>query len=207
MKWLFDYDGVVGRVINRIVDSLLLSILWLLFSIPIITVGASTAALFHTANQVIRKEEGYLWREFWHSFKSNFKQATMVWILQIVIGGFFTLYFYCGYQLLRDEALYWAAMNLLRLILILVFIWLLYWIPYITRFTDTTKTMMKNCAKISLGNILWSILNILVFAAALVLIWRIPISILVVPTVWALAENVLMDKVFSKYVSEESEQS
>ena len=61
---MFSYDNKVFDVINKIVDWLFVSLLWLLFSLPVVTVGASTTALFETVHKVIRRGKGYVWRTF-----------------------------------------------------------------------------------------------------------------------------------------------
>ena len=64
---------------EKVMNLCLLGILWALFSLPVITVGASTAALFQYTLRLTRDEEGYVWKSFWNAFKKNFVPATMVW--------------------------------------------------------------------------------------------------------------------------------
>lgn len=202
MKWLFDYDGVVNRTINKIIDALILNLLWFLFSLPIITAGASTTALYYTANKVLRKEDGKLWDAFWHSLKSNLRQSTLIWLLEIIIGFILLLDFYYAYQLFHINELSQIMMIAILLIVVAVFTWLLYLLPYISRFKDSTKTAIRNSGYICLQNPHWSILNSVFFAASLIIIWYIPSAIVIVPTVFAVISNSIMDKVFLKYMSE-----
>ena len=52
----------------------MLNFLWVIFSLPFFTIGASTTALFYVTGKIIR-DENYksLTGAFWHSFKNNFK--------------------------------------------------------------------------------------------------------------------------------------
>ena len=76
--------GFSGQVINitrKLFDTLVLGLLFLLCSIPIITIGASATALYYAYDKVVRRNEGYAVRAFFHSFKMNFAQATLIWTL------------------------------------------------------------------------------------------------------------------------------
>ncbi|MFQ9389333.1 MAG: YesL family protein [Coprococcus sp.] len=70
-----------------IINIIYVSVLWILFSIPIITIGASSTALYYTVTKVIRHGRSYIFREFWQSFKSNLKQSTAVWLIYLVMMG------------------------------------------------------------------------------------------------------------------------
>lgn len=63
-----------------------LNILWLVCSLPIITIGASTTALIYSCMK-LHKEEGYATKNFFHSFKENFKQSTVIWLIYIAVGA------------------------------------------------------------------------------------------------------------------------
>ncbi|MCL2399216.1 MAG: DUF624 domain-containing protein [Defluviitaleaceae bacterium] len=85
MGGIFNMDGPLFRFGNAIADVMILSLLWILFSIPLFTIGASTTALFYVATRRISDREGYLFRDFLSSFKSNFKRATALWILWLIM--------------------------------------------------------------------------------------------------------------------------
>ena len=61
---MFSYDNKLFDTINKIVDWLFVAILWLIFSIPVFTIGASTTAFFETVHKVICRSKGYVWRNF-----------------------------------------------------------------------------------------------------------------------------------------------
>ena len=64
----------------RILDVLTVNILWLLCSLPIITIGASTCAAFYVTQKMVDDEEGYVSRQFFKGFKDNLKQGTIMWL-------------------------------------------------------------------------------------------------------------------------------
>ena len=77
-------DNVVMRAIGKIGDLICLNVLWLICCIPVITIGASTTALYTVMLRLVRNEEGYIFRGFFKAFKLNFKQSTIIWIILLL---------------------------------------------------------------------------------------------------------------------------
>lgn len=108
----FAYDGDFYTLTQRIFDYIMLTVLWLLFCLPIFTLAASTSAFYYTTVKVLRRDRGHLWEEFWHSFKMNLREGlffsilffALAWVLSFNIGysseinsgdfGIFLLVFY-----------------------------------------------------------------------------------------------------------------
>lgn len=84
---LFSTNGILFKALNLIADIMLLHLLWIIFSLPIVTIGASTTALYYTAMKRVRKDEGYTINNFYRSFKENFKQSTIIFLILVLIGG------------------------------------------------------------------------------------------------------------------------
>ena len=80
-------DSWLGRFFNLVFDLVIMHVIWIICSLPIFTIGASTTALYYAFMKRTRRDEGYIWKNFFHSFKENFKQATMIWFLLLAIGA------------------------------------------------------------------------------------------------------------------------
>lgn len=87
MTRLFDYQNPVWRFMGRIADIFFLSLLWAVGSLPIITIGASTTALYYVTLKMAKNQDGYLLKAFWHSFKDNLKTSTGIWCMMLLVGG------------------------------------------------------------------------------------------------------------------------
>lgn len=87
MGGLFSIENPFWHFINRLLSLFLLNVLWFLCSIPVITAGASTTAVYYVTQKMVRNEEGYLTKSFFTAFSANFKQATVVWLIILMIGG------------------------------------------------------------------------------------------------------------------------
>ena len=86
LSGLFNYDNPIWRFIGKFWDLLIIHILWVICCIPIVTVGAATTAMYYVTLRLVRDDDGYTIRSFFKSFKENFKQATIIWMLFLVIG-------------------------------------------------------------------------------------------------------------------------
>lgn len=69
------------RALSKLFDIGWLSLIYVVFCVPLVTIGAATTSLYYVSAKVLRKDRGYVWSEFWHSFKLNFKPATLIWLI------------------------------------------------------------------------------------------------------------------------------
>lgn len=67
-------------------DIFLLHLCWLLGSVLIVTIGASTTAAFSVANKMAAKQDYRIFHDYWIAFRRDFKQATCMWLLFAVLG-------------------------------------------------------------------------------------------------------------------------
>ena len=81
---IFDLDSPLMNVLNKMADLMWLNILTLICCIPIITAGAALTSMHYVALKIVRNEESYITRNFFKSFKTNFRQATVIWLLLLL---------------------------------------------------------------------------------------------------------------------------
>lgn len=91
MDRLFNVNNPLMRALSKLFDIGWLSLIYVVFCVPLVTIGAATTSLYYVSAKVLRKDRGYVWSEFWHSFKLNFKPATLIWLIFAAIYGL--LYF------------------------------------------------------------------------------------------------------------------
>ena len=89
---LFNLDSPLMQALSRVADIMLLNVLTFICCIPIVTAGASFTAMHYMCLKMVRNEETYLVRGFFKSFKENFGQATVIWLIQLVV------FFILGYD-------------------------------------------------------------------------------------------------------------
>lgn len=203
MQNLFNYENGIMSTISRAADSIVLGILWLICSIPIFTIGAASAAFYYTYNRCICMKMDYVWKTFFTAFKSNFKQATQIWLS--VLGLILVIVADCYLLSLMQDAYFLisvirAAIIVLTLVSV---IWVLYLFPYLSRFEVPNKTVMKNCALIALANMPQSLLLLVIFAVCAFGFICLPLLNLFIPVLYIFCANKIQEKIFRKYMRPE----
>ena len=84
---IFDLDSPLMNVLNKMADLMWLNILTLICCIPVITAGAALTSMHYVALKIVRNEESYITRSFFKSFKTNFRQATLIWLLLMLVAA------------------------------------------------------------------------------------------------------------------------
>ena len=155
MSEIFTTDNMVIRILNRIGDILILHFLWLLCSLPIVTIGASTTALYYTAMKAVKYEDGYVARRFFKSFKENFKQSTIIWLIMLFAG------FLCGWYLSYSIETHKSVLTMFSTILTCVYVFILIYIfPLQSKFDNKITVTIRNAFLLSVKNFPWTLLMI-----------------------------------------------
>lgn len=205
MSGIFSYDNKVFDVINKIVDWLFISALWLIFSLPVFTLGASTTALFETVHKVIRKGKGYVWRTFWTTFKTNFKKSTIIWMIQFGILLLLFVDMKVMENFLEQGSKLGSLYYFFYVTIFIVYVWVIYTCVYVARIEDTVKVTMKNAAFMAIMNLPWAVVIIALFIGAAVLLSVSPICAFILPTGIFWIYDMIMMRIFNKYINVEDE--
>lgn len=152
MQKLFHYDSPFIKWVNRMGRIVILNILWVLCCIPILTIGASTTAMYRVAMALAeRKEDVSVTGDFFRAFRSNFKPATLVWLILLIP----TLLILMNLVMLISGGLGTSiATYVICLIPVppLLFI-LAYVFAYVATFEDRPMRTITNSAIISISNL------------------------------------------------------
>ena len=133
MNNLLNPDNPVMQFITKIVTTVYLNILWFLCCLPIFTAGAATTALYYVTLKMVKNEEGNITKAFFHSFKENFKQGTIIWLILLAFGIRLGVDGYVLYHL-RFENAFWTICSAILIVVILAYvIVLLYIFPLLSR--------------------------------------------------------------------------
>lgn len=203
MAGFFNYDNKLFQGINKLVDCFYISILWIIFCIPIITAGASTTAMYYTVNKVLRGGRSYVWRSFWDSFRSNFKQSTAIWLICLGIGILLGVDMYITRQFLVNGTALGVLYYVFFIMLVFLILWSIYLFSYTARFENTTKLILKNCGIIAVANLPKTILLLVFLAAAVLIGCYLPFVIPFIPALLTWIINLVLESVFRKYMSVE----
>ena len=86
MGRIFDMNNKFFSFMSKVADLCILNIICVVCCIPVITAGASITAMYYVTLKMVRNEEAYIVRSFFKSFKQNFKQATIINLIMLLIG-------------------------------------------------------------------------------------------------------------------------
>ena len=193
MNRIFDPENRFWMFMSKIADVLCISLLWLIFSIPVVTIGASTTALFQFTLKQSANEEGYVWQTFWSAFRKNFKQATIIWVPALLLGA-----------LLIVEAYVCIAMGT-AFSNMLFFAFVLLGILFIALFEVPTKKALGNAFIMAVGNLHVSI-TIAVIAAGLTWVFKhVPILSVFGMGFFAFFSSYFYRSVFRRYMEDEGD--
>lgn len=198
MNQLFSLDGSLFRFLNKFCDMLILSILWLVFSFPLLTIGASSSALYHTTQKVIVNNEGYVFSTFWKSFRTNLKQGILLTILCIPIGFFSIISFLFANQLPKGNFLAYLYFAIALLTGLMFFILATYSFPILSRFYMKTLDIIKASIALAVTRFGFTILLIAILIICALTFYLIPASGFILPACYALAAGPLLEPGFKK---------
>ena len=91
MGKIFNYDNLFFRVTGRIGDLFILNLMWLIGCLPVITIGASTLALYTVVERMQNGEEGYLCRDFWKAYRKHLKRGIGLELCLLAAGALILL--------------------------------------------------------------------------------------------------------------------
>ena len=149
MKNLLGQDGPVMRALTDLSTLVFLNVLTVLFCIPVVTAGASLAAMHYVIMEMIEERGGPLLSEFWKRFKENLKNATPIWLILLAAA----LFLFADYRIISSGQaglpramlipIYAAAFVLAALFV--------YVIPLTARFVYRTGAAFKNAGILAIA--------------------------------------------------------
>lgn len=195
----FDGQSFVWKPFGYIADVLLLSMLWFLCSIPLITMGAATAALYDAVARSMRTGTPGTYSRFFRTLKSEFFRSmpsTLLWAVIIGLGCY-------GIKSFTSSA---AAGDMNYVLAVACFVLLLIpigiacWVfPLLSRFTFNFAGLNITAIKLAISTILRTLVLAVFTSAAIWLTARYIMLVFISPALLALLWSFLMEPVFSKY--------
>ena len=162
----------INEVLTVIIDLIYIGVLWLLCSVPLVTLGASSTALYYAVVKCIRHDRGGLTSTFFQGFRRNFRQATLLWLicLGVILLGLGDVYAFSQMGVRAGELLY-VLSRLLLLPVPLLFPWIF---AFLSRFENTVAGTLRFAFWLAVKYAGKSVLLLLELTAGLVIAWLLP---------------------------------
>ncbi|MDR3338164.1 MAG: DUF624 domain-containing protein, partial [Treponema sp.] len=192
------FEGGLHPCLEKLFDGLTLNILWLLCCVPVITIGASTAAFYYTTTKVLRGERGHILPEFWRSFRLNFVKAVVLFLIFAVLlfiiainmriapeidRGYFGIFLICLYFALGA----------------VIFAFMIYAFPALSRFEMNAFWILKLSVYMTFRYFHYTLALLGIYAAAGIIIYYIPFFIIFVPSLALLAASHLLERLLIRH--------
>jgi len=168
MDKIFQYDNPIWNFLGKIADMVYLTLLWIVFSLPIFTIGAATTAVYRCAQNLL-EDEGQLTRVFIMSFRRNFKKSTILWLIVLLIGIILSADLYFFSQINTDWSKIMALSALIFMFLLIMMA--IYMFNMLSRFENTFKQLFSIAFVLSIKALPWTIFMVVVLIATLALVF------------------------------------
>ena len=203
MNRLFGMDSPLMVALMKIGDLLCLSVLWLVFSLPIFTIGASSTALYAAVFYCLRRNEAGVWKHFWKAFRENFKRSTLAWLIELAVLAVFSLDV-AVFRAIRLSGgamgkLYWAALLLEAVALT----WTAYVAAYAARVNGTVGDILRYGLVLLRLHPIRALGVMLPILAGLALCLLVPFTVLFAPAAVCLACTYSLEQVFRLHMQPE----
>lgn len=202
---IFSFNSWLSRFLYLVADIVVLHVLWILFSLPIVTIGASTTAVYYSCMKRVRRDESYISKNFIHAFKSNFKQSTLIWLLVLVFGAILFTDFRIG--MAAGSSIGKIMIIGCSVLLIPFLCTVLYLFPVQAKFENRIIDNLKNAFLISLSNFKFTLLLFFITATFALLALTFPpfIGLLLIcgGGIYAYLTSCIYVHIFRKYIPEE----
>lgn len=205
MGRIWNYDNKVYKVIGTITDCFLVSLLWIATSLPLVTIGASTAALYHTIDETIVKQRSYITAEYFSSFKSNLKQAILTWLIFLFLFAFLIMDLVMFKSQAADSKTAGAIYYFFLVVFAFLLAWCFYLFPYIARFQAAgVREIMFKSFSMMIANPGWSLLLAVIFYVCFLLCNDLQFFFFLFPGGFCYIKHFILEKkVFPKYMQKD----
>lgn len=196
---IFDPESLLWKPLGYVGELVMLSLLWGVCSVPIVTLGPATAALYDCTVRNVRQGEEELFTRFFRTFRRELKTgllSTLLWALLLLLppGAYRLL----GSALTGTSA--WRALAIGTLVLLFFLIAVLVWVfPTLSRFTFGVKGLNVTALRLALGNILRSAVCAVVTVLGFLACYFFTSPLIFVPGLVSLIWSFLMEPVFRRY--------
>lgn len=211
MGKFFDLDGPFISGLSKMADIFILNLLFILCSLPVFTIGASCTAMYYVTLKMVKDEESYIAKSFFKSFKQNFKQGTVIWLIMAVIG---TVIYLDSKVMNGDYAGVIVPDGMAKVMSVIIMASAILYtftfsfvFPVLARFDNTVKNTIKNALIMSIRHLKSTIFIVIIDVLPLIVIYFVPRALILVFFALALCaycNSYFFVKIFKLYMPEEN---
>lgn len=181
-----DYNSPFIKMLETIANMLIVSLLWLLFSLPLITIVPSCSALYHTVNKVIfgpGRGNG-VFKDFFNSYKENLVAGIKINLILRILAFFIFEGLWTGYQFYRVSILGMLYFGFGIIITLVAGTMVINVPPVLSRFDAPLSSVFRMSIYFAMKHPIRSIFNVLLLGAMALAVEMLPLALLIVPALY-----------------------
>lgn len=161
---LFDYEAPFWRFMSRVADLVIVNAYWLICSLPVVTIGASTSALYCVTLHMARGEGGGVTRMFFSAFRQNLRQGLALFFILLLPVALVVYEVWLYVSGAVGQSLWMSVVFCMPAILVALITAYVY--PLLAQFDNSVKNTLKNACLLAVGNLPFSIVMALLNLSA-----------------------------------------
>lgn len=193
-------EGRIHSGLASIIDIIFLGILWLLCSLPVVTIGPASCAMYHAMVKCVRRGRAHTGASFFKALKENFRTSLLLWLLFLLLIGLWLADMYAMNVLDPEGTRLMSGISAFLIIPVLIPLpWLF---AYISRFANSLWDTLKFSVFLSIKNLARTVMLLLIMAAFVMLGWIFPALIPLLPGFGCLLMSFQIEPVFRAITQE-----
>lgn len=195
---IFGFGGSFVGICDKAFDVLALGFLWIVCSLPIITIGASSTALYYAMVKCVKNNDGYASKEFFHSFKTNLVQSTVIWV--ILVGATLAMHLNIGI-LMKETSGYLGLFFICVYVAVSIYLLVMacYAFPALSRYDMSVGWIMKISMYMGVRYLLTSLALLMILVCFGIFIWKIPMLMFLAPGPAVFLMSEFLERVLQKH--------
>jgi uncharacterized membrane protein YesL len=177
------FDKVTGSRFytwgDKLGDLIIISLLWLAFSLPVVTIGASTAALYYATTRRFLHSSNTPGKDFLRSFRQNLRQGTLITLIYLVYCALLAFDIYAARNGINGVALPNFYEQIAYALTLPIVFTLPFVFAYLSRFNDSIKKTMKHSFMLCASHPVHAVGIMLIVLISAVLMAFVPLILLV----------------------------
>lgn len=202
---LFSPDNPLMITMNQITDCIFLSLFWFVGCMPLVTAGASTAALYDAVYHGFRKGEKHCWQRFWNSFRQNLKPGLIPSVVFLAVTAVMA---WGGVQMWNAAVfgqISWAVFAGAGFLLVVLFGILSILFPMLSRFENPTAVLFANTFRLGMARLPLTVALGLLNAMSVFLCAIYVVPLFFLPALAALIGTLFIEPMFKPFMPETAE--
>lgn len=200
---IFSPDSPLSITLNKVADLIALNIIFVITCIPVVTIGAACTSIHYVTLSMVKDEHKTLWQSYFKSFRENFKQATVIWMIYLAA----IIIYVIDIRILTALELPMILMVIISSVMLMVVATAMYVFPVLSRFNATVKNTIRNAFFMSIVNLPWTFLLFFIYCipvSGCFISWMLfPVFLMLGFSGSVYLASLIWKRIFSKYEGDE----